>query len=123
MDTIIIRDLEVFSCIGVHEAERSRPQRLLVSVEMTVDVSTAAVKDDVRWTIDYESVCQRIEAISKERSWNLIETLAVEIAETIMREFTPASATVEVKKFALPKTAFVAVRVTRPIQSGAFLTE
>ncbi|MDH7503778.1 MAG: dihydroneopterin aldolase, partial [Verrucomicrobiota bacterium] len=87
---------------------------LLISVEMAADVSTAAVKDDLRWSIDYDVVCKRIESISRERSWNLIETLAVEIAETVMREFAPMSVIVEVKKFAVPGTAYVGVRVTRP---------
>ncbi|MCX8107925.1 MAG: dihydroneopterin aldolase, partial [Verrucomicrobiae bacterium] len=107
MDTIIIQDLEILCCVGVNDSERARPQKLLVSVEMTTDVSTAAAKDDVRWTIDYQAVCQRIEAISKERSWSLIETLAVDIADTLMREFTPVSTKVEIKKFSLPNTAFV----------------
>ncbi len=114
MDAIIIRDFEISCCVGVYDAEREKPQRLLVSVEMASDVATAAVKDDLRWSIDYDAVCKRIESIGKERSWNLIETLAVEIAEAIMREFAPMSVIVEVKKFAVPGTAYVGVRVTRP---------
>ncbi len=114
MDAIIIRDLEIFCCVGVYDAEREKPQRLLVSVEMATDLSAAAVKDELRWSIDYDAVCKCIENISKERNWNLIETLAVEIAETIMREFVPVSVTVEVRKFVIPKTAYVAARVVRP---------
>ena len=43
MSQIRIVDLEVFYCIGVTEAERARPQRLLISVEMDFDFSAASV--------------------------------------------------------------------------------
>lgn len=114
MDAIIIRDLEVSCCIGVTETERATPQKLLLTAEMATDVTTAAAKDELRWSIDYETVCRRMEGITRERAWNLIEALAVELADTIMREFGPLSVSVEVKKFALRQTAFVSVRVTRP---------
>jgi hypothetical protein len=38
----------------------------------------------------------------------------LEIAETILREFKPARVSVEVKKFIIPGTRHVAVRVIRP---------
>jgi len=43
MDTIIIQDLEVHYRVGVPEAERAEPQRLLLTLEMTTDFTTAAV--------------------------------------------------------------------------------
>ena len=51
MSRISIVDLEVFYCIGVPEEERAKPQRLLVSLDMDYDFSTAATKDnpEPRW--------------------------------------------------------------------------
>lgn len=113
MDTIVIRDLEVDYRVGVPDTERAKPQRLLLSLEMAHDIATAAAKDDLRWSIDYHAVVQRLSRWGEERSWALIETLAVEIAELILSEFGAASVTVEVKKFILPQTRYVSVRVTR----------
>jgi len=114
MDTIIIQDLEVFFRVGVPEQERSQPQRLLISIEATHDLTLAVEKDDLRWSIDYAAVSERLKHLADRRSWCLIETLAVEIAEILLREFGAETATVEIKKFVLPQTRFVGVRVTRP---------
>jgi dihydroneopterin aldolase len=112
VDQIIIEELEVFIRVGVPEAERAKPQRLLVTVEMDHDFSAAVKNDDLRKTID---MAVRLGGFGRRRSWKLIETLAVEMAETILREFKPERVSVEIKKFILPQTRNVAVRVTRPI--------
>lgn len=115
MGTITIQELEISCCIGVPDDERAKPQRLLVTLEMTVDLVTAVARDDVRWSIDYQAVAQRVAEFSGTRSWYLIETLASEIAELVMREFGALSVTVEVKKLVLPQTRYVSVRVVRPM--------
>jgi dihydroneopterin aldolase len=113
MDTIIIRELEVFFRVGVPDAERAEPQRLLVSVEMERDFQRAAAGDDLRETIDYYAVTRRLLAFGDGRSWKLIETLAVEIASMILKEFGPERVRVEVRKFIITEARFVAVRVER----------
>jgi dihydroneopterin aldolase len=113
MDQIIINDLTVFIRVGVPEAERAKPQRLLVTVELDHDFTAAARNDRLQETIDYHAVAVRLAAFGRRRSWKLIETLAVDMAEMILREFTPKRVSIEIKKFILPKTRHVAVRVTR----------
>jgi dihydroneopterin aldolase len=114
MDQIIIKDLEVFMCVGVPEAERAKPQRLLLTIGMDHDFTAAATGDHLQETIDYHAVVMRLASLGRLRSWKLIETLAVEIAEIILREFKPMRVSVEIKKFILPETRHVSVRVTRP---------
>ena len=80
MDKIIINDLEVFYRIGVSEEERAAPQRLLISLEMTRDVSAAAAADDLTKTIDYYAVTRRLLAFGERRSWKLLEKLAVALS-------------------------------------------
>ena len=94
MDKIIINELEVFYRIGVSEEERAAPQRLLISVEMTRDVSAAAAADDLTKTIDYYSVARRLLGFGQGRSWKLLERLAADIAGLILAEFTPDSVSV-----------------------------
>jgi dihydroneopterin aldolase len=118
MDTINICDLEVYYRVGVPDAERADPQRLLVTVEMFGDASSAAATDNISKTIDYFAVCQRLFRFGDKRSWKLIETLASEIAEMVLRDFGPAGVTVEVKKFIIPQARHVSVRVTRPVNKG-----
>jgi FolB domain-containing protein len=112
-DQIVIQDLEVFCRVGVPEAERARPQRLLLTIELERDFSAAARADDLAETIDYDLLSRRLAGFGEGRDWKLIETLAVDLAAMILREFRPVQVSVEVKKFVLPQTRWVAVRVSR----------
>jgi dihydroneopterin aldolase len=113
MDTIAISDLEVAYHVGVPEAERRSPQRLLISIEMQKDFSTASRTDDLKETIDYFELSQRLLTFGKGKEWKLIEKLADDLALMILKDFAPSSVSVEVKKFAVPEARHVAVRVSR----------
>lgn len=115
MDTITLADLEVWYRVGVPDEERARPQRLTLTVQMDGDFQAAAASDDLQSTINYFAVAQELTQLGEGRSWKLIETLAVEIAERILRNYRPTTVTVEVRKFILPNTRFVSVKVTRSI--------
>jgi 7,8-dihydroneopterin aldolase/epimerase/oxygenase len=113
MDNIVIADLEVFYRIGVTEAERTHPQRLLISLQLEHDFTAAIANDDLAGTIDYFAVSQRLLRFGDNGEWRLIETLANDIAELVLQEYRPASITVEIKKFVIPQARHVAVSLTR----------
>lgn len=114
MNKIIIEELEVFYCVGVPHEERAQPQRLLITVEMECDFSAATRSDDLQGTIDYFAVTQRLLKLGEGRNWKLIEKLANDIAELVLNEFHAAAVAVTVKKFIIPETRFVAVKIRRP---------
>jgi len=113
VDRMIIQDLEVFYRLGVPEAERAAPQRLLLTVELEHDFSAAARADDLGETIDYYRLSRHLLVFGQGREWKLMETLAVDLAAMILRDFRPARVVVEVKKFVLPEARWVALRVSR----------
>ena len=117
MDKIIIADLEVFYRVGVPDEERARPQRLLLTITMDVDFGRAVSSDCLDRTIDYHAVSQRLLQFGENREWKLIEKLAAEIADSLLRGFAPCAVRVEVKKFILPQARFVAVQVERSLES------
>ena len=113
MSQISIVDLEVFYRVGVPDAERAQPQRLLLTIEMESDFSAAATSDSIVDTIDYYAVTQKLLKFGESREWKLIEKLAADIAGLILAEFKPPAVTVEVKKFIIPQARHVAVSLTR----------
>ncbi len=113
MDTITISDLEVFYTVGVPDAERLQPQRLLLTLSLESDFTAAAAGDDLSAAIDYSAVCRRLRDLGRTRSWKLIERLAVDLAQLLLEEFGPNRVTVEVRKFILTETRYVSARVTR----------
>ncbi len=113
MAKISIVDLEVFYRVGVPDAERALPQRLLLTVVMESDFSAAANSDSIVDTIDYYAVTQKLLRFGEGREWKLIEKLAADIADLILAEFKPQAVTVEIKKFIIPQARYVAVSLTR----------
>ena len=76
MSKISIVDLEVSYHVGVPDAERARPQKLLLTVVMESDFSAAAASDSIAATIDYFAVTERLLKFGEGRNWKLIEKLA-----------------------------------------------
>jgi FolB domain-containing protein len=112
MSKITIAGLEVFYCVGVPDQERAQPQRLLLSVELDFDFTSAARSDRIEQTIDYHEIVQDLLAFGEGRSWKLLEKLAANIAARIMSRWHPRAVAVEVKKFAIPQARYVSVALT-----------
>ena len=112
-DKISIVDLEVFYRVGVPDAERAQPQRLLLTVGLESDFSAAAKSDDLADTINYFAVSQRLLNFGAGREWRLIEKLAADIVDALLAEFKPPRVSVEVKKFIIPEARHISVSLTR----------
>ena len=113
MSKIKIVDLEVFFCVGVSDEERAKPQRLLLTVDITFDFSVAAVSDRITKTIDYFVLAQQLREFGTARNWKLIEKVAANVADMVFSEYKPEAVTVEVKKFVVPQAAYVSVVWTK----------
>ncbi len=112
MSRISIVDLEVFYNIGVTEEERSKPQRLLVTVDLSLDFTSASISDRIEKTINYQEVADELLKFGNNRNWKLLEKLVANIADHILSKYKPQSVMVEVKKFSLPKARYVAVSLS-----------
>ena len=109
MSKITIVDLEVHYCVGVTDEERAKPQRLLLTVDMNFDFSSAAVSDRIERTINYQTVAEDLLKFGEGRSWKLLEKLVDNVAERVLTEYKPQAVMVEVKKFSIPQARFVSV--------------
>jgi dihydroneopterin aldolase len=114
MDTIHIHDLEVFYHVGVPDEERAQAQRLLLEIQLHLDLGLAAATDDLTKTINYFAVTQQLLKFGEGREWKLIEKLAEDIASTLLVTYRPTRVRVEVKKFIIPQTRYISVTLERP---------
>jgi FolB domain-containing protein len=110
LSEIRIDSLRVKTWIGVPDAERMDAQEIEIDIRIQPTRSFAEMQDDINLTVDYAAVCQRVSEVAAERPRRLIESLAQEICEMILKEFAATSAEVEIRKFILPETRYVAVR-------------
>lgn len=113
MDKIIIKELEVDTHIGVTAEEQTQAQRVLITVVLERDLSTAGRTDQESATTPYDVVAHLIRKVVTERPRKLVEAIADEVADAILTRRLAERVTVEVKKFSVPRTQFVAVEITR----------
>ncbi len=113
---LLIRDLCLEVRIGVSDAERSRPQRLLVSVDIETRPQSAR-ENDVASVVDYGKVVAAVRKLA-DRETQLLETWIDWIAEICLRDDRVKSATITLLKpdiYADGVQVGVRQSVTRPI--------
>ena len=113
-DSIQIEGLRLPTRIGVPDAERAAWQSVAAHLTLVPEKDFHGIEDDITATVDYDAVSREIRALAADRPRKLLETLANEIASTILSNFPVRSVTVELRKFILPDCDHVAVEVTRP---------
>ena len=87
MDTIFLRDLRIRTIVGIWEWERRVPQVVSIDLDMATDIRRAASSDQIGDTLDYKGVSRRIKAFVEDSRFQLIETMAEQIAGIILAEF------------------------------------
>lgn len=94
---------EVYARHGVTDAERAIGGRYSFDLEIETDIATAAATDHVADTINYESAYLIARDILSGSNRRLLESLVVEIADALLRNF-PATqaATVRLRKLSAP---------------------
>jgi dihydroneopterin aldolase len=110
MNEIWVKGLKVRSFLGVDPQERENQQELLVDICMQPSSPFAYMNDDIMRTIDYDAVARRVQGLAAEGPRHLIETLAADIARLLVDEFHAVAVTIEVRKYILPETEYVAAR-------------
>ncbi len=112
-DEIIIKGLSVSCHIGVPEEERAQPQELILHVTLSPFSDPEPLEDNIALTIDYHAVALHVEQVATEKPRKLIETLAEDVASSVLTNFPVSRVSIEIEKFILPNTRSVGVRITR----------
>jgi dihydroneopterin aldolase len=112
-DQIILRGIEFTTLIGVPEAERASVQTLEADLTLNVERRFEDMADDICRTVDYAAVADAVREVAGARERRLIETLAADIADHLLRHFDIDSLDIELRKRILPRVDHVAVRLHR----------
>ena len=73
--------------IGVFDWEREHQQRLIVDVELSADLSTAAQTDDVNDTLNYALIAQAINDFAANSQYKLLEALVSHMIDGLLQSF------------------------------------
>lgn len=111
-DTLIIQSLRVNTQIGIHTWEQKIKQPLLLDISIPSDFRSC--QDNISSTLDYDDLCQKVTALVESQSFQLIETVANQVAEFIKIEFKVAEVYVAVTKpLAVKNAGAIKVAVNR----------
>jgi dihydroneopterin aldolase len=94
MDKITLKNMKFYSYHGVLDFEKKDGQYFFIDAEIYFDTSKAGVSDNLEDTVDYSKVFEEIRRITEENSFDLIEKLANEIANSILRNFAQIKSTI-----------------------------
>ena len=100
MDIIFIRELRADAWIGIYEWEKLRPQTLDFNLEIGLDTHRAGESDNIRDTVDYGKVVERIHADLKDQHFKLLEALAEHVSQVILHDFKAQWVKISVAKIA-----------------------
>ncbi len=87
VDTVFLRGLAIETTIGFFEWERHVKQTVVLDLEIPVDCALAATTDNVGSTVDYKAIAKRCIAFVEAAQYHLVETLAHQLATTLLAEF------------------------------------
>ena len=112
-DEIHVSNLALNIHVGVSDEEQAQKQRLTVCLTMRPLRGFSDLGDRIENTVNYAAVCAAVRALAATYPRRLIETLALDIAGEILARFAVASVDVELRKYILPDTDYIAVRLSR----------
>jgi dihydroneopterin aldolase len=97
-DEISLTGLTVFGRHGVYDHERADGQEFTIDLRLELSLAAAAASDDVRDTVHYGELAQRVAAVVGGDPVDLIETLAERIAAVALDDTKVHAVTVTVHK-------------------------
>lgn len=113
MDKIHISGLELMTVIGTLPEEREHRQRLLLDLEIGLDLAAAGRSDDLTQTIDYSEIESRMIRLAETTHFRLVEAFAQAAADIVLAYEKTVRCTVTVTKPGASRRATVKVELNR----------
>lgn len=117
MDKIYVNQMEFYGYHGVFPEENRLGQRFAVDLSVSVDLKKAGQTDELDYSVNYGGLYQVCKDIVEGKPFKLVETVAEQIAASVLKEFSLVlSVTVKVIKPDPPIPGHyksVAVEITR----------
>ena len=116
MELIEVRAVRLMGVHGVHEEEVRAPQPFEIDLDIEADTAAAAQSDDLADTVDYAAALDVVAAVMAGPRHRLLESLASEMADAVLRLGHVQAVTVALRKLDPPvpyEVGSTGVRVAR----------
>ena len=116
MDIIFIEELRAETWIGIYPREKAMPQTVEISLQIGVSTISAGASDDIRDTVDYAVVVERLRGDLSSSHFNLLEALAEHVASYLLKTFAVHWVRVSIAKLGMmPGVKRVGVVIERTL--------
>lgn len=110
--------------LGFYQWEKKQKQKLLVTIEITLDVKKAAKSDHLDDTIDYDAIDCMIRDLLRGKHFHLIESFAEAVASALLQKWPKSTVTVMVDKpLAIAHAKKISVIISRRGKTAAKRTK
>ncbi|MBI3309573.1 MAG: dihydroneopterin aldolase [Candidatus Melainabacteria bacterium] len=113
---INVENIPCYCGIGIDEEERKLGQKLLIDVYVDVDSSSLSKTDNIKDTLSYVDIHKLVQDVAKSKPHFLIEYLAHDLANNILKNPLVHSVKIKVRKPHIPYPEFqgdVSVEIER----------
>ena len=97
-DRILIEGIKFHGFHGLTRLERQVGVRLSVDLTLEMDLESAGRNDNVRATLDYRKVHQRVIDLGRGESHKLLESFAIAVLDVLLDEFPADRVSIRVRK-------------------------
>ena len=101
-DRIRMVNMSFYGHHGVDDSERRLGGRFSMDIELVRDLTEAGRTDDLTKTVDYQAVYDLLRKVEAQKKYLLLEALAHDVAEAILRTFEVEAVTVRTRKQSVP---------------------
>lgn len=93
-----IENLRLRTVVGIYDWEKQSKQDVVINVELEFDGSAAIKSDDIDDSINYKTINKEIIAHVENSNFDLIEKIAGDVLDIVMKDRKIQKATVKIDK-------------------------
>ena len=111
---VLITDLTLQMSIGIHDFEKKKKQEVKFNINIDINPSLAPIKEKINSIVNYETVIKNITKLTKNKHYELLETLAEDIFFELFKNTNIQKIKLKIEKTQIIKnTSSVGVEITK----------
>jgi len=111
---ILISDLALLMSIGIHGFEKIKKQEVRFNINIDINPSLFPIEDKLNSIVNYETVVNLITKLTKNKHYELLETLAEDIFDQLFKNINIQKIKLKIEKTQIIKnTSSVGIEITK----------
>ena len=111
---VLINDLTLLMSIGIHDFEKIKKQEVKFNINIDINPLLAPIENKLNSIINYETVVKDVTRLTKNRHFELLETLAEDVFDVLFKDKRIGKIMLKIEKLEIIKEcASVGIQITK----------